>query len=294
MNEACAMNDAAPAAEAAATLADRRPAPAGRPRSACCWSISARPMRPMPPAVRRYLKEFLTDPRVIENQGPLWKLVLNGIILRVRPRRKARDYRKIWNKERNESPLKTITRSQAEKLGKHARAARAATSWSTGRCATAIRRSRRGSRSWWRRAASASWSFRSIRNIARRRPRPSATRSSACSRGMRHQPALRIAPPYYNDPVYIEALASSTSAELAAARFKPDVILASFHGMPQAYRRQGRSLLRPLHRDHAAAARAAQARRDEIDADVPVALRPRQVARARDRSRPSRSSPRAA
>src|SRR5260370_41513338 len=69
------------------------------------------------PAVRRYLKEFLTDPRVIENQGPLWSLILNGIILRIRPRRKARDYRKIWNHERNESPLKTITRAQAEKLG---------------------------------------------------------------------------------------------------------------------------------------------------------------------------------
>ena len=67
-------------------------------------------------SVRRYLKEFLSDRRVIENQGPLWKLVLNGFILRVRPRRKARDYRKIWNVEKNESPLKTITRSQAEKL----------------------------------------------------------------------------------------------------------------------------------------------------------------------------------
>src|SRR5256885_12312618 len=62
--------------------------------------------------VRVYLKEFLSDPRVIEDQGLLWKLVLNGIILRVRPRRKARDYQKIWNTDRNESPLKTITRSE--------------------------------------------------------------------------------------------------------------------------------------------------------------------------------------
>src|SRR6478752_7449133 len=66
--------------------------------------------------VRVYLKEFLSDPRVIEDQGLKWKLVLNGIILRIRPRRKARDYRKIWNVEQNESPLKTITRAQAEKL----------------------------------------------------------------------------------------------------------------------------------------------------------------------------------
>src|SRR3984957_1617648 len=68
------------------------------------------------PGVRVYLKEFLSDPRVIENQGLLWKLALNGIILRTRPARKARDYRKIWNAERNESPLKTITRAQSEKL----------------------------------------------------------------------------------------------------------------------------------------------------------------------------------
>ncbi|WP_438503535.1 ferrochelatase, partial [Enterobacter cloacae] len=63
--------------------------------------------------VRVYLKEFLSDPRVIENQGLIWQLILNGIILRTRPRTKARDYLKIWNTERDESPLKTITRAQA-------------------------------------------------------------------------------------------------------------------------------------------------------------------------------------
>src|SRR3954465_12326784 len=66
--------------------------------------------------VRIYLREFLSDPRVIEDQGLKWQLILNGVILRIRPARKARDYRKIWNTEKNESPLKTITRAQAEKL----------------------------------------------------------------------------------------------------------------------------------------------------------------------------------
>src|SRR5919198_924351 len=66
--------------------------------------------------VRRYLKEFLADKRVIEETGLIWKIVLNGIILRFRPRRKARDYQKIWNTELDESPLKTFTRSQAQKL----------------------------------------------------------------------------------------------------------------------------------------------------------------------------------
>src|SRR5258706_2354281 len=67
-------------------------------------------------SVRRYLKEFLSDARVIENQGLIWKFVLNAIILTTRPKRKGLDYEKIWNRERNESPLKTFTRSQAGKL----------------------------------------------------------------------------------------------------------------------------------------------------------------------------------
>ena len=69
-----------------------------------------------PKAVRRYLQEFLTDRRVIEKDTLLWQFALNGIILPLRSRRRARDYQKIWNREKNESPLKTITRSQAEKL----------------------------------------------------------------------------------------------------------------------------------------------------------------------------------
>ena len=67
-------------------------------------------------SVRRYLKEFLSDARVIEDQGPVWKFVLNAIILPRRPKAKGKDYEKIWNREKNESPLKTITRSQAAKL----------------------------------------------------------------------------------------------------------------------------------------------------------------------------------
>jgi len=67
-------------------------------------------------SMRRYLKEFLSDRRVIETPRILWWPLLNGVILTTRPARKGRDYETIWNRERNESPLKTITRSQAEKL----------------------------------------------------------------------------------------------------------------------------------------------------------------------------------
>src|SRR5215468_548657 len=67
-------------------------------------------------SVRRYLKAFLSDRRVIEDSGLIWQLILHGIILTIRPRLKSRDYEKIWNREKNESPLKTITRAQSEKL----------------------------------------------------------------------------------------------------------------------------------------------------------------------------------
>src|SRR5580698_4068837 len=74
------------------------------------------PDAPDAKAVRRYLKQLLTDPRVIEKRGLVWKLILNGVILPIRSRRKARDYKRISNNDKNESPFKTITRSQAEKL----------------------------------------------------------------------------------------------------------------------------------------------------------------------------------
>jgi ferrochelatase len=122
--------------------------------------------------VRVYLKEFLSDPRVIENQGLFWKLVLNGVILRVRPRRKARDYQKIWNTENDESPLKTITRAQAEKLARSiADHDHIEVDWAM-RYGNPSIASRIGY--WW---------CRSIRNIRRRPRRPCATRCSACSAG---------------------------------------------------------------------------------------------------------------
>ena len=68
--------------------------------------------------MRGYLKEFLSDPRVIETNRLLWWFILNGIILTFRPQRSGHAYAKIWNRELNESPLKTIARSQAGKLAR--------------------------------------------------------------------------------------------------------------------------------------------------------------------------------
>ena len=84
--------------------------------SASCWSISARPTRPTIGPCAAISKEFLSDRRVIEENRLKWWLALNVIILTVRPGRKGRDYDKIWNKQRDELPLKTITRAQSDKL----------------------------------------------------------------------------------------------------------------------------------------------------------------------------------
>jgi len=228
------MNEASPIAPAAATeLPVVQPAPAVGKIGVLLVNLGT-PDAVDAPAVRRYLKEFLSDPRVIENQGALWNLILNGVILRVRPRRKARDYRKIWNQEKNESPLKTITRSQAEKLG--------STLEPLGPHLVV---------DWAMRYANPSIASRLEAMVAQGCDRilvlplyPQYCAATTATVGdevfrvltrMRHQPSVRFAPPYYNDTVYIEALAASTSAELSQLDFKPEVILASFHGVPQDY-----------------------------------------------------------
>ena len=192
------------------------------------------PDAPDAPAIRRYLKEFLSDPRVIENNSMLWKAVLNGIILPLRSRRKVYDYQKIWNRETNESPIKTFTRSQAEKL--------AGTLEPLGNHVIV---------DWAMRYANPSIASRLEALIKRGCDRilimplypqySAATTATVCDETYRYvmklrtQPALRILPPYYEDPYYIEVLASSLEAELKALPFEPDVILASYHGMPKQY-----------------------------------------------------------
>ena len=191
-----------------------------------------------PAAVRRYLREFLSDPRVIEDQGLIWKFVLNAIILTTRPRRRARDYAKIWNKADNEAPLKTITRAQAQKLASslEAKGARILVDWAMRYSNPAI-----GERiealmaqgcdrllvvplyPQYAAATTATVADEVLRVLAR----------------LRRQPALRIAPPYYDDPVYIEAIASTLRAALAGIGFEPELVLASFHGIPKDYAEQG-------------------------------------------------------
>jgi protoporphyrin/coproporphyrin ferrochelatase len=183
--------------------------------------------------VRVYLKEFLSDARVIENQGLVWQAILNGFILRVRPARKAIDYKKIWNVEKNESPLKTITRAQAEKLMEAiADHEHVVVDWAM----------RYGNPSIRARIDALTAQGCSRLLVVPLYPQYSAaTSATVCDEvfrvlaDMRAQPILRVSPPYYDDPDYIEALALSINAHLATLPFRPELILASFHGMPQKY-----------------------------------------------------------
>jgi protoporphyrin/coproporphyrin ferrochelatase len=189
-------------------------------------------------AMRRYLKEFLSDRRVIEENRLKWWLVLNLIVLTVRPGRKGRDYDKIWNRGRNESPLKTITRSQSDKLDDIFDKVdkRIRVDW-------AMRYGNPSIRS--RLEALAEQDCERILVVPLYPQYSAATTATVCDEAfralkrMRSQPTLRIAAPYYAEPVYIDALAASLNAELGKLSFRPEVIIASYHGMPEDYVTKG-------------------------------------------------------
>jgi ferrochelatase len=185
-------------------------------------------------SVRRYLKEFLSDRRVIEENPIKWWLILNLIILSVRPQRRRRAYALIWNTVRNESPLKTITRAQAEKLAASPELSANAiiVDWAMRYGNPSI-----ASRLEVLKAAGCE----RILIMALYPQYSAATTASVCDKafealmGMRWQPAIRVLPPYYDDPVYIDGVVASLKRTLGTLKFTPDVILASFHGVPQEY-----------------------------------------------------------
>jgi len=189
-------------------------------------------------SMRRYLKEFLSDRRVIEENTLAWKLVFYGLVLTLRPRRKGRDYDKIWNREKNESPLRTVTRSQAEKLAAMLADVdrRIIVDW-------AMRYGQPSIRS--RIAALAAKGCDRILFVPLYPQYAAASTATACDEAfkallrMRRQPAIRVAPPYYNDPIYIDAVVSSLREEMSQLSFELDVLLASFHGIPRDYARKG-------------------------------------------------------
>ena len=188
-------------------------------------------------SMRRYLSQFLSDPRVIEVPKIIWWPLLNFVILTVRPGPKGKDYDTIWNKEKNEGPLKTITRNQAEAL------------------ADRLKGNPRVLVDWAMRYANPSTESR-IKYLQEQGcerllivplyPQyAGATTATACDEAFRSlikirwQPAVRVTPAYFDDPVYIDALALSMEECLAKLDFEPEKIIATFHGMPEKYLRSG-------------------------------------------------------
>jgi ferrochelatase len=180
-----------------------------------------------PAAVKRYLGEFLSDRRVVEIPALLWQPILRGIILNTRPKKSAHAYRQVWT-ERG-SPLAFITQDQASgmqhRLGESARATYAM---------------RYGNPSIASRLGELMEAGCERILLAPLYPQYSGATTATvvdkagdALRGMRWQPSLRVLPPYHDDPLYIAALASDFGAQLDSLEFAPEVLLLSFHGMPQ-------------------------------------------------------------
>jgi ferrochelatase len=189
------------------------------------------PEAPDVPAVRRYLAQFLSDPRVVDLPRALWLPILYGVVLNTRPARSAKLYQSIWNRETGEGPLKTYTRLQAEKLRARIGSPRLIVDYALRYGAPSIA------------TQIDSQMAKGCERIALLPLYPQYASSTTGSvadaafdalRKMRRQPALRIAAPYYDDPAYIDALAADVRRALATLDFEPEVIVASFHGLPQA------------------------------------------------------------
>jgi len=189
-------------------------------------------------SMRRYLAEFLTDRRVIEWPRALWYPILFGIVLNRRPQRVGEAYRSIWNTEKDESFLRTYTRSQsdllAERLGDLG--PRLMVDWAM----------RYGQPSIPERLTA-------LKDAGCQRivwfplyPQYSASTTATVNdkafetlQAMRWQPAVRTVPPYHDDPAYIEALAQSIRRHIAGLDWEPEVVIASYHGIPQSYFQRG-------------------------------------------------------
>jgi ferrochelatase len=176
-------------------------------------------------AVRRYLAEFLSDPRVIEIHPLAWKPILHGIILRTRPKKSAEAYNQVWTNEG--SPLRAIAHRQAQALRTRLPdiSVHYAMRYGNPGIAAAINNM--------------------VRECCTRilaaplYPQYCAATTAtandavfAALAALRWQPALRTLPPYYDDPIYIDALAKNLTRQLGALDFEPERLLLSFHGMP--------------------------------------------------------------
>jgi len=185
----------------------------------------------------RYLREFLSDPRVIELNKAIWYPILYGLVLTTRPKKSGANYKKIWNTEKDESPLRTYTRSQAEKL------ATALSDLPNVRVEWGMRYGNPSTRSAVQRLKDQGCDrIISFPLYPQYSATTTATANDQLFRAlmtMRHAPAVRTVAPYYDEQVYIDALARSIEASLAKLDFEPEVIMASYHGIPKPYFEKG-------------------------------------------------------
>jgi len=184
------------------------------------------PDAPEPGAVRRYLKQFLSDRRVVEIPPLAWQPILRGIILNTRPRKSAHAYAQVWREDG--SPLAAITAAQAAALAD-----------AFGPQVIVDHAMRYGRPAIGERIAALKAAGCDRILLAPLYPQYCAATTATANdeafralAAMRWQPAIRTLPPYHDDPLYIGALKDSIEASLAALDFAPEAIVASFHGMP--------------------------------------------------------------
>lgn len=192
------------------------------------------PDAPTPSALRRYLREFLSDPRVIEVPRPVWWFVLRAFVLPFRPRKSAAAYAAIWDRDSDESPLRGGTRRLCEAVASRFENVRV--DWAMRYGSPSIEEQlgallKDGSRRvlvWpLYPQYSASTTASVVDELAR------------CLARLRVQPSLRVVPPYFCEPSYIEALAATTRRSLDALSWEPELLLISFHGLPEKYVERG-------------------------------------------------------
>ena len=186
----------------------------GTPDSTSWWDI------------RKYLKEFLSDRRVIEVNPILWQIILNLFILTFRPSKTAHAYKKIWRKESNESPLLYFTRNQADKLNKKIGSEKVIVDF-------AMRYGNPSIKSKLNILKDAG--CENIIILPLYPQYAAATTATVCDEvyrslmGMRWQPSLQIVPHYESEPIYIDALIKSVKEKLGSIKWKPDLILSLIH-----------------------------------------------------------------
>ena len=188
-------------------------------------------------SMRRYLKEFLMDKRVIEWPRIAWYPILFGIVLNTRPGKVGKAYETIWNKEKNESFLRTYTRSQAELMAEALKDhANVIVDWAMRYGQPSI-----ASRMEYLQKAGCEriLVFPLYPQYAAATTATVNDKAFETLLKMRWQPALRTVPPYHDDPAYIDALAVSIEKHLATLDWKPEKVLTSFHGIPKSYFEKG-------------------------------------------------------